>query len=642
MAQIEKPQLPPIKIGSSTRKGTGYYYLQTYTFHYDPKTKKCIRDSQKTVGKTKDNQRYGLVVWKDEFLKEHPELENFDVYTTKSGLEFKARDPETYNVINPVKVEKKLAGATWAIDKIMAQIGIGDALRQVFKKRNQSFKLASVIEYMLIQRTNVMHGYAPFSKIHWLPWAYPLNDTQLNTLFKGITQDDTMALFKALNREYRRKFGDEFFKKMFLALDSTSISTYSKKLSYAEYGHNKDGDDTKQINFLLVCEESSGLPIYGKIYKGNVVDVSTVKNLLADLALVTGVSKDEASNNYIFVTDRGYESDDNLQDFARHDYSFVMRSRMANRWILDEVDNAIPELRNSNNFDNYLNQTCCTKKIVYKYDSFPVNGKNKSNTAKLDLFLHMYFNEDIQNESFKNLRFNVTTAKNLYNETIQKLRKQRNNGDKPTNEPLIADIGSTQKFIDNYCKLDADGFALIDDDKLRDYVKYKGIMVLVTDKISDAKEAHFAYYRRQTVEQDFETFKSRLKGNRPYVSDDRTLQGRFLCQLLATAISNFISGRIREYEKSDAAKSDNVRFDNYSQARLISDLDTIMLTSFKDGYYFDEIQGKYRTLYNALGVAVPEANCKYPNDNSDAIDDEETDNYAVADPALDAIGGELE
>ena len=72
-------------------------------------------------------------------------------------------------------------------------------------------------------------------------------------------------------------------------------------MSHAEYGHNKDGDDTKQINFLLVCEESSGLPIYGKIYKGNVVDVSTVKNLLADLALVTGVSEDEATSNYTEV-----------------------------------------------------------------------------------------------------------------------------------------------------------------------------------------------------------------------------------------------------------------------------------------------------------------------------------------------------
>ena len=125
----------------------------------------------------------------------------------------------------------------------MAQIGIGDALRQVFNKFNRSFKLASVIEYMIIQRTNVMHGYASFSKIHWLPWSYQMNDTQLNTLFKGITQNDIISLFKALNREYRKRFGDEFYKRMFLALDSTSISTYSTKLSYAEYGHNKDGDD---------------------------------------------------------------------------------------------------------------------------------------------------------------------------------------------------------------------------------------------------------------------------------------------------------------------------------------------------------------------------------------------------------------
>lgn len=64
MAQIEKPQLPPIKIGSSTRNGTGYYYLQTYTFHYDSKTKKCIRDSQKTVGKTKPKIFANLVLHK--------------------------------------------------------------------------------------------------------------------------------------------------------------------------------------------------------------------------------------------------------------------------------------------------------------------------------------------------------------------------------------------------------------------------------------------------------------------------------------------------------------------------------------------------------------------------------------------------
>ena len=64
--------------------------------------------AKKLVGKVKGNVRYGLIEWKEEFFKAHPELENFDVYTSKNGLEFKARDLETNNVINPVKIEKNL------------------------------------------------------------------------------------------------------------------------------------------------------------------------------------------------------------------------------------------------------------------------------------------------------------------------------------------------------------------------------------------------------------------------------------------------------------------------------------------------------------------------------------------------------
>ena len=61
----------------------------------------------------------------------------------------------------------------------------------------------------------------------------------------------------------------------------------------------------------------------------------------------------------------------------------------------------------------------------------------------------------------------------------------------------------------------------------------------------------------------------------------QTSRSLTLYQLLATAISNLISCSIREYEISDEVKKDNVRFDNYSQARLLADIDTIMLRSLK-------------------------------------------------------------
>ena len=149
-----------------------------------------------------------------------------------------------------------------------------------------------------------------------------------------------MHFFNALNRGYYRRFGEDFYKKVFVALDSTSISTYSQNLSQKEYGHNKDGDALPQINYLLVCDEAIGLPIYAKTYKGNVVDVSTVKNLLSELKIMYSNIKaeEEFKPELIFVTDRGYDSEDNLQLFLLHKYNFVMRSMLRSSWIKDVID----------------------------------------------------------------------------------------------------------------------------------------------------------------------------------------------------------------------------------------------------------------------------------------------------------------
>ena len=40
--------------------------------------------------------------------------------------------------------------------------------------------------------------------------------------------------------------------------------------------------------------------------------------------------------------------------------------------------------------------------------------------------------------------------------------------------------------------------------------------------------------------------------------------------------------------------------------RLFDKLNNIMLTSFKDGWYFDEIAGNRRELFSVLNVPVPD------------------------------------
>ena len=628
MPQIPVPTLPCAKLGIVNAKSGTYYYVQTYTHHYDKEKKRSVRDSQKTIGTVTGGDKYGVIKFKQFFLDEHPELENFIVSWTKDGFSFKLADEEEFSTIIERPIEKKLAGASWALQKLMGDCGIGDALRETFSKYKRHLKLLSLVIYMVIKRTNAMHHYEPFSKVTWLPWSRTMNDGQITRLFQSITYDEVIRFFNALNRNYCQKYGKDFYKRVFVALDSTSISTYSNNLSLAEYGHNKDGDDIPQINYMLVCDEISGLPIYAKVYKGNVVDVTTVKNLLAELKIMhsrvtSSNDKEEFVPTLIFVTDRGYDSEDNLQYYLIHGYSFVIRSMLRSKWVLDVLLENYAKLMDDNSLDTYTSQHMCTAQVEYKYDDYPVDKRNKNNKTTANVYVHMYFDERIRANSRATIKANTAVSRDEYNKLVDKLYEENETVTPEMLSKLKLESSSKQNFVDHYCVFDANGYAKISADKIDEKLKLTGIMVLLSDTITDAKEAHFAYERRGTVESNFQVFKDHLNFDRIYSSSDRTFQGKFLCQLIAASLMMILNTRIRDYEKTTEASKDGLKFSGRSLSRILEDLGTIMLSVYKGGYYFDEIAGIYKTMYKAIGIPLPEAKHKYEPDQDDNLTDEE-------------------
>ena len=77
---------------------------------------------------------------------------------------------------------------------------------------------------------------------------------------------------------------DSFYKSWFIACgnpkslihDTTSISTYSKKINDSEWGYNRDKEKLKQINMALVVSEEKQLPLWYRIIPGSIPDVSTL------------------------------------------------------------------------------------------------------------------------------------------------------------------------------------------------------------------------------------------------------------------------------------------------------------------------------------------------------------------------------
>jgi len=55
----------------------------------------------------------------------------------------------------------------------------------------------------------------------------------------------------------------------YLALDITSISSYSNLIEDVEWGYNRDKEALPQINLCMLMGEKSGLPIYQTVYSGS-------------------------------------------------------------------------------------------------------------------------------------------------------------------------------------------------------------------------------------------------------------------------------------------------------------------------------------------------------------------------------------
>ncbi|GHV42161.1 hypothetical protein FACS1894187_24250 [Synergistales bacterium] len=91
----------------------------------------------------------------------------------------------------------------------------------------------------------------------------------------------------------------------YLALDITSISSYSELISDVEWGYNRDGEDLPQVNLCLLLGETSRLPVFQTIYSGSIKDVSTLKSTLS-MALNIGW------DCLTLVMDKGFSSLKNI------------------------------------------------------------------------------------------------------------------------------------------------------------------------------------------------------------------------------------------------------------------------------------------------------------------------------------------
>jgi transposase len=117
-------------------------------------------------------------------------------------------------------------------------------------------------------------------------------------------------LLQTLGHEKReqsfRAWGDYRKEREYLALDITSVSSYSQLIDTVAWGCNRDGEQLPQVNWCLLLGETSRLPVFQMLYNGSLKDVRTLTTSL-ETAFHLGQKR------LTLVLDKGFYSKNNLR-----------------------------------------------------------------------------------------------------------------------------------------------------------------------------------------------------------------------------------------------------------------------------------------------------------------------------------------
>ena len=490
----------------------GYTYIKAYQTKWDPVRKRSHSFNRRHVGRLHDD---GRVVPSKAFLEQFPQYAGFPLFY---GADKRLVDEETYRRDFPERpgpdrdIEEALkddvlnVGAAWAIETLAEEAGLFRSLADIFGHA-QARELLHLAIYKLDQGGS-MAAYGEWWKEVYLKNASPLSDQRISELLFAVSIKDFEEFFRLRHAAKLDKAKAEDVESLTYALDNTSISTYSKTIGDAAYGHAKRDPDLKQINYTFVCDQKDGEIVFAYTYEGSINDAAALKEIIyrmraADLDL----------SNVTLVTDRGYSSLQNVQKMINLELKFIQGVRIVEDVMKLRFDEYRESFRDIGFYDAGTRAYARTVKESWKLET-------DSGMLNKELFVHLYRFPGADEDEMTELAARVAEI----------LKFKAENREVPPElwrtyrryiKELPAAEGRKKRWDRN-------------DEAIREAVRYAGMFVIRSNVESDPFAALQAYKKRNIVELDFSQYKNWVDGDRLRCTNKSYLGKLFVCTIAAS------------------------------------------------------------------------------------------------------------
>jgi transposase len=331
-----------------------------------------------------------------------------------------------------------------------------------------------------------------------------MDSRRISELLLAFGQKERNAFYAAW---LRKKASGEY-----LALDITSLSSYSNLIPDCEWGYNRDGEELAQINMCLLCGEKSYLPVYQTLYSGSLTDSSTFRTTIEELRGISG------GKRLVLVMDKGFYSEKNLKMLIQEGHRFLI----ALPFTLSAAKRLVEAERRS--IDQAVN--------IIKTSSRPIRGvSRKLELNGTVLTAHILYNPERE----------LTERNKLYAHAAW-LQEQVLAGKRPAG--FDQDI---EKYLTVYH--DSTGIEVkIRQEAIDQELASSGWVVIVGNENIATQEAHDIYRRKDVVEKAFMSYKNKLGMSRLRIHDGERMRNKALISFISLTLVSEIHRVMKEQD----------------------------------------------------------------------------------------------
>lgn len=267
----------------------------------------------------------------------------------------------------------RLYGDIWLLEQIAVKTGIRKDLEAVFDGNREIVDDIITLAIFPYITSFTYNRVARWQQVARSPSSRNLTPKAITLLTQSITEQHRMDLL----RSRAARLGEDEL----CAVDSTSRSAYGRALADIHWGKNKEGLPLEQTTEVVVYTLSDHMPVYYRMFPGNMPDSRSLDTILADL-------EHAGFNGLVLVTDRGYDTLRNLEKHILRGQQMVMCAKTGQR----DVAKAIRGLGEFGTRPDEMTIDADAKLYHIQYDiDYMVESTGKSAKASDRLKLNLYF-----------------------------------------------------------------------------------------------------------------------------------------------------------------------------------------------------------------------------------------------------------